>query len=208
MAKASIQEQFGERVISSFTQFARADLRTPRALELNEFRHVADLSLRRELARVHYGVRWLYKLGLALLAEDVERAAHVRAQVVDYASVCEGLIGHFVGHAIRKDYTVGNAHEWSDPDKKQRPLEWKPKTMDRTLGRQSFWWLIRIAHEFKIVDEGLTANLHWLREQRNTVHLRQRVEVGHSAFLSQSMKAFGVVGATIGQTKAWKATHP
>jgi len=105
-----IQEQFGAQVIDVFAAFARADLKTPAQLEADEFSHVTDDSLRMALAQVLYGVRWIYKLGPALLTKDEERAAHVRAQIVDYASVCEGLLSYCVAHAIRT-----NATEYRSP---------------------------------------------------------------------------------------------
>ena len=82
MPNKPIQEQFGQQVIDAFAQFARSDLKTPDELEADEFSHVSDATLRRRLAEVFYGVRWIYKLGLALLTRDAERAAHVRAQIV------------------------------------------------------------------------------------------------------------------------------
>jgi hypothetical protein len=100
-----IQEQFGQQVIDAFAKFARSDLRSPADLAANEFSHISDASLRKHLSEVFYGVRWIYKLGLALLTKDEERAAHVRAQIVDYGSVSEGLLSHCVEHAIRNGHT-------------------------------------------------------------------------------------------------------
>ena len=122
MPDRPIQEQFGQEVIEAFAKFARADLKTPLQLKADEFSHVADQALREELAQVFYGVRWIYKLGLALLTKDEERAAHVRAQIVDYASVCEGLLSYCLAHAIRQNHDIGTAHHWSDPDRRAKPI--------------------------------------------------------------------------------------
>lgn len=208
MPGKAIQEQFGQRVIEAFASFARADIRPVDVLEREEFAHVSDRALRRALAQVLYGVRWIYKLGLALLTRDEERGAHVRAQIVDYASVCEALLNYCVGHAIRRGHVSGTAYLWGDPDSKLKPLRWTHGVADnRLLARQSLWWLIRVSKEFRIVDANLAVDLDWLRVERNSVHIRQRATVGAQAFLNQSKKAFEVVSQTIGQTKAWKATH-
>jgi hypothetical protein len=203
-----IQEQFGQQVIDAFAQFARSDLRSPDELEANEFAHVSDATLRRRLAEVFYGVRWIYKLGLALLTKDAERAAHVRAQIVDYASVSEGLLADCLAHAIRNGYTTGTGYMFNDPDRQQRPITWNVGNPEPTLRRRNFWWMIRIAREFGIINAALKTELDWLRTQRNTVHLQERSAVGRTAFLNQSKRAFDTVTRTIRQTKQWKTTYP
>jgi hypothetical protein len=208
MPERPIQEQFGQQVIDAFAEFARSDLKSPGDLEVDEFSHVSDATLRRRLSEVFYGVRWIYKLGLALLTRDAERAAHVRAQIVDYASVSEGLLAHCLSHAIRNGYTTGTGYMFDDPDTQRRPINWNSANPEPTLRRRTFWWMIRIAREFGIINPALETELNWLRTQRNTVHLQERSAVGKTAFLNQSKRAFEVVTRTIRQTKAWKAAHP
>jgi hypothetical protein len=159
------------------------------------------------LSEVFYGVRWIYKLGLALLTKDAERAAHVRAQIVDYASVAEGLLADCLAHAIRRGHTTGVAYTYKDPDNQTRPITWNVANPERTLRQLPFWWFIRIAGEFEIINEALAGDLEWLREQRNAVHLQERSALGQTAFLNQSRKAFNIATRTIRQTKAWKAAH-
>ena len=207
MGDKPIQEQFGETVIEAFASFARADLKKADELAKDEFSHVSEPHLRVALARVFYGVRWIYKLGLALLTHDDERAAHVRAQIVDYASVCEGLLSHCIAHAIKHGHTVGTAYQWNDPDKKTQPINWNPAHPEYAIGQWSLWWLVRIAQEFKIISIDLEQDLQWLRVPRNTIHLRQLSSVGQKAYLSQSRKAFDVAMRVIRQTKTWKRLH-
>jgi hypothetical protein len=88
--------------------FARQDLGDPAEYEATYFQHVADSQLRTALAETMYGARSLYKLGLAFLVQDAEQLAHVRAQIFDYASICEGLLGEMIRHAITKNIVVGN----------------------------------------------------------------------------------------------------
>ncbi len=208
MPDKPIQEIFGQKVIEAFADFARADLDDSTALEANSFNHVADAQLRKELAQVFYGARWLYKLGLALLTKDEERAAHVRAQIVDYASVCEALLSHCLAHGIRRGHTIGTGYQWIDPDTRHKPLTWNRAQPDRVLAKQSMWWLVRIAREFHIVTPTLERELDWLREQRNTVHLRARASLGATAFLNQSKRAFEATTETIRETKVWRGVHP
>jgi hypothetical protein len=206
LAEKPIQEQFGQQIIDAFADFARADLKPPSDLEQAEFSHVTDVALRRRLAEVFYGVRWIYKLGLALLTEDTERAAHVRAQIVDYASVSEALLSDCLAHAMRNGHIVGIAHTFKDPDRQRQPMAWNLGNPEPRLRKQTFWWMIRIAHEFGVINRNLAADLNWLRRERNAVHLQGAF--GKKAYLNHSRTAFNVVRRTIRQTKAWKAAHP
>ena len=191
-----------------FAAFARLDLKSPDELEADEFSHIDDATLRRRLSEVFYGVRWIYKLGLALLAKNTERAAHVRAQIVDYASVSEALLVYCLAHAIRNGYTTGTGYGFKDPDTQGQPINWNVGHPEPMLRSQacSFWWMIRISREFGIINTALETDLHVLRKQRNAVHLQSAV--GKMAFLNQSKGAYDTVTRTIRQTKAWKTAHP
>jgi hypothetical protein len=208
VAGKPIQEQFGQEVIDAFARFARSDLKMVAQLEADEFSHISDAKPRRHLAEVHYGVRWIYKLGLALLTTDAERAAHVRAQIVDYGSISEALLAHCLAHAIHRGYVAGGGYRFRDPDRRHKPITWNLASPERTLQRQSFWWLIRTAKDFGIINHKLQADLDWLRNQRNTVHLQQRSALGKTAFLNQSKRAFDTMVNTIQQTKSWSSSHP
>jgi hypothetical protein len=207
-----IQEHIGERAIEAFTEFARSDIPDVQTLETGQFAHIGDVSLRRALAQVYYGSRWIYKLGLVTLAKNEERAAHVRAQILDYASVCEALLSHANGHAIARGHAVGTAHLVSNPDEKvparRRPINWTSGSTEASLRKQSFWWHARIAREFLIISAKDFADLNWLREERNAVHVRQRVALGATAYLTQSKRAFETMNECIRKTKLWHASHP
>ena len=145
---------------------------------------------------------------MALLTTEAERAAHIRAQIVDYASVSEGLLAHCLVHAIRNGHVVGTGYQFRDPDIRKQPITWNTANPTPMLRRQTFWWMVRIAREFGIIDPSLETDLDVLRKQRNTVHLQQRSAVGKTAFLNQSKRGFETAMRTIRQTKAWKASHP
>lgn len=208
MTSKAIQEQFGQKIIESFAEFARHDLQDIPTLEASTFNHVADARLRRELAQVLYGARWIYKLGLALLTSNEERAAHVRAQIVDYAAVSEALLSYCISHAIRRGHTVGVGYTFDQPDTSQRPLVWNVANPDPMIAKRTMWWLAKIAAQFQIITPALETELQWLREQRNTVHIRARVALGATAFLNQSKRAFEATLDTVTRTKTWMAGHP
>lgn len=202
----AIQEQFGSKVIEAFADFARADLKQPSALAADEFAHVKQVKLREAIASAFYGVRWIYKLGLALLTRDEERAAHIRAQITDYTSICEALLSYCVERSIVNKYAKGTAYLYRDAGH-QQPIDWKKGNPTTILGKQSLWWLVTVASEIGIVNSTLHDDLHWLRKERNAVHIRQRVTLGAQAYLNQSRRAYELVYETIRQTKVWCATH-
>lgn len=206
MEKA-IQIQFGQQVIELLANLARSDLKLPDALAREEFAHVTDARIRRALAQVFYGVRWIYKLGLALLFKDEERAAHIRTQIVDYASICEALLSFCVGHAISHGLARGESYKWKYPDKREGPLRWGPGSPDPLLRKQGLYWLVRVAEEFGIIGADLAEHLQWLRTERNAIHIRERVAMGSQAYLAESKKAYELVYEVIRETKLWMAAQ-
>lgn len=202
-----IQEQFGNVLISAIANFARADLKSADTLEANEFCHVGDVAMRACMAEVFYGARWIYKLGLATLARNEERAAHVRAQIRDYASVIEGLLSDMVAHAIRNRHVQGTQYTWKYPAKKQGRITWNVAAPEAQLEKQSFAWLITIAEDFGIITPHIAKSLHSLRGERNKVHIRKMAAMGPRAYLRESQRAFALVYGTIEATKLWRSNH-
>jgi hypothetical protein len=91
---------------------------------------------------------------------------------------------------------------------KRKPIRWGTISTEAILRKQTLWWYARIAREFTIVTKGLHDDLDWIREQRNAVHVRQRVTVGAGAYLNESKKAYNVLHECIRQTRVWSASHP
>ena len=199
----SIRVALGDRLMEAVKEFARRDMDSAVELENKYFRFVSDAPLRQEIAQTFYGARWLYKLGLALLAKDEEPGDHVRAQVTDYGAVAEALLSYAVAHAIKGERTQGNRYRYSDFVKLQKPIVWDVKHPEKDLASQTFAWLIAISFDFGIIHNDLKKELHWLREQRNSVHLRKLVAVGRQAFLSRSLRAFEAVVSTSKSCRAW-----
>ena len=200
MGGRPIQEQFGGRVIEAFSEFARAEVKPIDDLVKNEFAHVNDPQLRQSLAEVLFGARWLYKLGLALLVRDAERAAHVRAQILDYASVTEALLQHAVARRIAAGLSAGTQFQFADKNQ-HRKIDWTRGTHAQIVGRQNFWWLVVVASEVGVITPLLSKEVDWLRKRRNTVHLLEHASVGRSSYLQHSERAFRALVATIRATK-------
>lgn len=200
-----IQEAFGETVIETFRAFARADLDDVVNLEATLFSHIAETDLRKNLAETLYGARWIYKLGLALLVKDVEQLAHVRTQIVDYSSVCEGVLSAMVVHGIQINSFHGPKYQYKDIQKLRNPINWQVANIMDQVSRQSFYWLIEVAIEENIISASLAQSLHTMRTSRNTVHLRAR---NQRAFIGTSRTLFQTVIDSCMATQAWKAANP
>ena len=202
---SQIQEHFGEAIIEAMASFAKRDLRSVNSLTLTEFSHVTDPKLRQALAETLYGARWIYKLGLALLVKNEEQMAHVRAQVLDFGSVCEGLLSDSIFHGLDRAILIGQKYRYADTANSRRPINWTVQNKLSQMMKQSFHWHIEIAEEEGIVSAPLAARLHAMRRERNTIHLRART---HQAFLGTSKSLFGIVTDTIAATKAWRTANP
>jgi hypothetical protein len=201
-----IQEQFGQAMMTQVAIFAKTDIKSVAALAANEYSHIADADLRNALAQTHYGTRWLYKLGLALLVDGDESSAHVRTQIIDYGSVCESLLKDSVGHGIRGGHFTGIAHTTSQATRGGNSLNWN--NIDKTLKTRDYWWLIEVAQQERIVDAALAQELHRVRKMRNTVHLTYLAASNLRYVRSLAKRSLTTLSETIVATKAWKATHP
>lgn len=200
-----VQENFGEKIIEAVRDFANEDLKSVNELQLDEFSHVSDVPLRESLAATFYGARWLYKVGLALLVRDAEQMAHVRAQVMDYGAVCEGLLSDALLHALTTGRMRGAKYQlfkFGDPT---AVINWRVANKLNQLTRQSFYWHIEVAEEEGIIDAPLRRRLDAMRKERNTVHMRART---YNAFLGTSKSLFETTLVAIGQTKAWRRANP
>lgn len=207
---ATIQEKFGQAAIDSFINFCRADIRSTVQLERNEFAHVADVNLRRHLAQTMYGARWIYKLGLSVLAQDDEAIAHVRTQVIDYGSICETLLTDCILDGIQKNCLTGakfQTHDCRPPSKRNR-INWSPATAAREIKKRNFWWLIEVSGEETIVTPHLKGELTQLRQLRNTVHITELATVNQRYYRTLAKTALTTVTNTNEATRAYKLANP
>ena len=200
-----IQEGFGQTIIDAIRSFARADLEDADSLESSLFAHVSEPDLRRNLAETLYGARWIYKLGLALLVKDEEQLAHVRTQIVDFSAVCEGLLSSMLHHALTRQILRGSKYRFNDTQRLRNPINWNVSNTLEQLKKRSFYWMIEVAVEEKIISSKLARHLHGMRQSRNTVHLRER---NQRAFLGTSRSLFKTVLDCCNETKTWKIANP
>lgn len=202
-----IQERFGQDVMNLVSTFAKADLRDTAALVADEFSHVSDPALKQALAETLYGARWLYKLGLGLWVQNEELFAHVRAQVIDYGSVCEALLGAIIVHGVSNNYLTGNQWRFFNFNQKRNStITWTNPTS--AIDKTTFEWRIRVAYEERIIDHALFLRVSKLKGRRNSVHLTQKVSKNVVYYVGLSRSAYNTVYQAIEQTKAWMTAHP
>lgn len=206
MPEKPVQEQLGQAIVEAVTTFALKDVATPDELQTGIFKHIRDPQLRKCLAETLFGARWLYKLGLVTLVRNEQRAAHVRAQVVDYTAICEGILADSVCHGVYRKHFHGT---WWKTDH-QKPLNWPSDTagVRREVRRRSLAWLVWVASEEGIVSTDLADDLTWLRKRRNAVHLAEMAAMQDKSYLSTSKKAYEVMHATAEATAHWKSMNP
>lgn len=207
MSNKIIQEQFGQAIIDAMAKFAKNDIKDVAALEADEFSHVADPAMKTALAETLYGARWLYKLGLALLANNQEQFAHVRAQIVDYASVAEALLADLIVQAYRKNKLQGQRWQCKYA-RGTTPLTWNAVNPEETVAHTTFEWRIIVAHESGIINSALSGQLNGIRTRRNTVHLTAKVKAGVSYYAGLAKRSHAAMFETIKQTKAWSVANP
>lgn len=206
MAKP-IQEQFGQTIIDAVDTFARKDIPTVDDFTNTTFAHIHSPAFRRKIAETFYGARWIYKLGLALLVKDVERSAHIRAQILDYGAVCEGVLSDALMYAIAGGHMNGNQYMYSviGSTRHNHRINWNVQNKLRSLQERTFQWLIVVAQEEGIIDAALAGDLDKLRDARNGIHLGKSTP---KAYLETSQKYYKVVLDSCSATRLWKAAHP
>ena len=204
MKRKPIQESFGESIILAIHGFAESEMDDVKTNEKKYLSHVDDAKFRQTLAETLFGARWIYKLGLALLVKDEKQMAHVRAQLIDYCSVCEGVLSAMVAHGVSKNHFQGNCYQFHDFKKLTGQLNWTPANFKKTLETRSFAWLLAVAYEEKIITHLLFQGLDWMRKERNSVHLRAR---SYSAYIGKSHSAFQHMSELFKQTRTWKKSH-
>lgn len=209
MSKKSIQEQFGQATIDAMTLFAKRDIGTISDLQTNEFSHVANPKVKKAMAETLYGSRWIYKTGLAMLANGVEQHAHVRAQIIDYTSIAEALLIDAITVAFKKGKLSGPQHTNASLQAgKVALLTWNAAHPHKTVEGRPFKWQIIVASESGIINSKLATDLQKMREHRNTVHIVVKAANNTSYSADLAKEALSAMNRTIKQTKAWMAANP
>lgn len=202
MSDKKIQEQFGQVFIDAMAQFAKKDIKSTADLESDEFSHVQNTDLRKALSETLYGTRWLYKLGLALLATDEEQYAHVRAQIIDYASICEALLADVISQGFLAGNLKGSQYQHFDL-KLKKTMHWNSSDPLNSVNKTSFEWRIKVAFESGIIDAALNSSLNGMRSKRNTVHLTNKIMSGVTYWAGFAKRSHTTMYQLITQSKAW-----
>ena len=191
--------------IDAMASFAKKDIKTTDELESDEFSHVQNQDIRQALAETLYGARWLYKLGLALLATDKEQYAHVRAQIIDYASICEALLADILAQGYSINRLQGNQFQYFDV-RCTRRMRWNNNDPLSSINNTTFEWRIKVAEESQIIDVQLARSLNGMRSKRNTVHLTRKIMSGVTYWSGFAKRSHTTMFHLISQTKSWLGT--
>ncbi len=199
MSDRMIQEQFGQIFVDGLRAFARKDIASVDET-MKDLDHIIDIEFRRVLAECVYGARWMYKLGLAALAEPQERAAHIRTQVIDYAAATEGLLGEAISWGIANGHLTGQMWQFADYKRLQRKIAWSAKPRDDFVkNRISFAWLIAVASEEKLLSGALTRELTDSQEtpERSAPLRVVQVQARHGQERTRALRADEPCGAKV-----------
>ena len=202
-AAKAIPEHFGKAVMDAVSKFARSGIADSADLDAKWFEHIKDDGVRAAICDTFHGARWIYKLGLALLVDGKEQYAHVRAQVIDYGSICEMLLSEMIVHGLSNGKFTKDQHKFKDTGKHQR-IPWTRYTDIRpAVQSQKFWWHIAVAREERVIKADLAKELDGLRKIRNTVHITEKINSNTTYHLAMSARALETLHKTINQTKSW-----
>ena len=202
-----IQQHLGQRVVEAVREFILNELETKDEFETKNFSHIDDAKTRSALAQTMFGARWLCKTGLVLLAANEERSAHIRAQIIDYASICECVLGDMIIHGQTRGSLQGTTKDFEDYYKK-RAINWAAIANIRNkVEAAQFWWRIEVAAESGMLTPKTAQAIRVLKKARNTVHIHRGLGHGAKYFLNDAVFAFEHTLAVLKQTAAWKAEN-
>lgn len=203
----AVQVGLGEAVVRAIQEFASTDIESVGSLEAGLFQRIRDPKLRKKLAETLFGARWLYKLGLVTLATRERRAAHVRAQIVDYSAICEAVLLDAITHGVVSAHLTGTL--WRSF--RGVPARWPSTTAavrKQIRKERNFFWLIEVGKDEKVFVAEFAERLHRLREHRNNVHIAEMAAVDESVYLSTSKEAYQTMMTCVDHVSAWLSLHP
>ena len=147
-------------------------------------------------------------MGLIALVENQELQAHLRAKVMEYGTVCEGLLKDIISYGSTHGHLTGKQHEY---EKKYNPKNLKAQKIDwtsnkwQTVEKQTFYWLLLVALDEKIISQTVYNSLDKIRLARNQVH---PMNSGQKPTLKSCEKFYIAIEKTCELIKEWKKTHP
>lgn len=84
------------KTIDEVLNYCKRDLPQNHDWYINEFDFIKNQALQESLAREFYTARYIYKLMEALFLEDFELHAHLKFQIIQYASIYEAVINYLL----------------------------------------------------------------------------------------------------------------
>jgi hypothetical protein len=94
------------KTINEVLNYCKRDLPQDHNWYINEFDFIKDQALQESLAREFYTARYIYKLMEALFLEDYELHAHLKFQIIQYASIYEAVINYLLLNNFKEDENV------------------------------------------------------------------------------------------------------
>ncbi len=95
-----------DSTIDEVLTYCKRDLPQNHDWYINEFDFIEDTALKESLAREFYTARYIYKLMEALFLEDYELHAHLKFQIIQYASIYEAVINYLLLNNFKEDANV------------------------------------------------------------------------------------------------------
>lgn len=206
-----IQEQLGQALMDAVSEFARRDIGTSDEITKKYFHHISDNQLQKDLTETLYGARWLYKLGLAVLAAKQEKAAHIRAQVIDYAAICEAVLADVIFQGSLKGKLAGDQYKYASTNSTSaspKLIDWTvtdEKKIKRSVYATSFEWRIKVAEQSSIIDSQLAEAITTMRKNRNSVHLTNKIGKNTKYILKMAIDANSTINELAKQTQKYVA---
>ncbi|HEV7255760.1 MAG TPA: hypothetical protein VGN97_22010 [Mesorhizobium sp.] len=184
-------------------QYCNAHL-PPSADVATMFGFIEDAKLRDQIGTEFQAARYIYKLGEALAADELQLHSHVKFQVVQYASIYEAVIVHllwtkFAEHAavVAIEFHKGFRRVASLPTTLQlnttdgEPVHLCAETLQRTP-RVSIKFDDKVDAAVKIgfLDDVIGAEIKGFYKLRNAIHLESAVKNEAKYELATSQLAF------------------
>ncbi|AXX84585.1 hypothetical protein [Aliarcobacter skirrowii] len=94
------------KTIDEVLNYCKRDLPQEHDWYIHEFDFIKDQALQESLAREFYTARYIYKLMEALFLEDFELHAHLKFQIIQYASIYEAVINYLLLNNFKEDENV------------------------------------------------------------------------------------------------------
>jgi len=152
---------------------------------LQQFDFIDDEGLQARLAVEFYAARYVYKLGEALAVGGSRLHAHCKFQIVQYASIYEGVIVHLLWGPFANDPTVTAMENHTTLRKagsfpadiqattrEGKPVYFAVEKQDRTPRPSiKFDDKVSAAVSIGLVEEGLGEEIKEIYVLRNAIHL-------------------------------------